>query len=173
MRQPYMAGPALSAPPPARSHCLNGLPVHRSVVFAPCPGQDGRQAISREPSAHIRYMPTLEWSALALAKRGCRRGQRLVSSRVMINEHAQKLWVKHGYYTYLRLVGVSARSRGSRHSRVTNFYDPYPFGVCGFRHQTLTTARRHDAIPGQDKHRDGDIDRADPGIPHTLMVRRS
>ena len=71
--------------------------------------------MSRELSAHIRYMPTLEWSALILAKRGCRRGQRLISWRVMINEHAQKLRVKHGYYTDFRLVGVSARSRGSRY----------------------------------------------------------
>ena len=62
---------------------------------------------------HIRYMPTLEWSALMPAKRGCRRGQRLMSWRVMINEHAQKLRVKHGYYTHFRLVGVSARSRES------------------------------------------------------------
>ena len=62
---------------------------------------------------HIRYMLTLEWSALMLAKRGRRRGQRLISCRVMINEHAQKLRVKHRYYTHFRLVGVSARSRES------------------------------------------------------------
>jgi hypothetical protein len=54
---------------------------------------------------HIRYMPTLEWSALILAKRGGRSGHRLTSWRVMINEHAQKLRVKHGYYTDFRLVG--------------------------------------------------------------------
>ena len=82
--------------------------------------------MSRELSAHIRYIPTLEWLAVILAKRGCRRGQRLVSQRVMINEHAQKVRVKLGYCTYFRLVGVSARSRRSRPSRVTNFYDPYP-----------------------------------------------
>jgi hypothetical protein len=64
---------------------------------------------------HIRYIPTLEWLAPMLAKRGCRRGQRLIPWRVMINEHAQKLRVKHGYYTDFRLVGVSARSRGSRY----------------------------------------------------------
>jgi len=117
-------------------------------------------------------MLTLEWSALALAKRGCRRGQRLVSWRVMINEHAQKLRVKHGYYTYFGLVGVSARSRGSRHSRVTNFYEPDPLGL---RPQApdVNNGPRHDAIPGRDKHRGGDIDRADPGAPHTLMARRS
>ena len=80
--------------------------------------------MSRGLSAHIRYMPTLEWLALILAKRGCRGGQRLISWRIMINEHAQKVRVKHGNYTYFRLVGVSARSRGSRHSRVTNFYEP-------------------------------------------------
>jgi len=102
--------------------------------------------MSRGLSAHIRYMPTLEWLALILAKRGCRGGQRLISWRIMINEHAQKVRVKHGNYTYFRLVGVSARSRGSRHSR-----------VCGSRRQTLTTARRHDAIPGRDKPRGGDI----------------
>jgi len=32
-----------------------------------------------------------------------------------------------------------------------------PVGVCGSRRQTLTTARRHDAIPGRDKPRGGDI----------------
>ena len=87
----------------------------------------------------------------------------------MINEHAEKLRVKYGYYTDFRLIGVSARSRGSRYE----LYEPYPFGVGGSRRQTLTTARRHDAIPGRDKHRGGDIDRADPGVPHTLMARRS
>jgi len=82
--------------------------------------------MSRGLSAHIRYMSALEWLALILAKRGCRRGQRLISWRVMINEHAQKVRVKRGYYTYSRLVGVSGRSHGSRRSRVTNFYEPYP-----------------------------------------------
>ena len=74
---------------------------------------------------HIRYMPTLEWSALILAKRGRRSGQRLISWRVMINEHAQKLRVKHGYYTDFRLVGVSARDPAGVD---TNFYEPYPLG---------------------------------------------
>jgi hypothetical protein len=64
---------------------------------------------------HIRYMPRLEWSALILAKRGCRRRQRLISWRVIINEHAQKLRVKHDYYTDFRLVGVSGQSHGSRY----------------------------------------------------------
>jgi hypothetical protein len=82
--------------------------------------------MSREPSAHIRHLPTLAWLAVILAKRGCRRGQRLISWRVMINEHAQKVRGKRGYYTYFRLVGVSGRSHGSRHSRVTNLYEPYP-----------------------------------------------
>jgi len=68
--------------------------------------------MSRKLSAYIRYIPTLEWLALILAKRGCRRGQRLISWRVMINEYAQKVRLKHGYYTYFRLVGVSAPSRG-------------------------------------------------------------
>jgi hypothetical protein len=31
-----------------------------------------------------------------------------------------------------------------------------PVGSGGSRHQTLTTARRRDAIPGRDKHRDGE-----------------
>jgi hypothetical protein len=117
---------------------------------------------------HIRYMPTLEWSALMLAKRGCRRGQRLISCRVMINEHAQKLRVKHRYYTHFRLVGVSARSRESIRTSMS-----LTRWVYGFRRQTLTTARRHDAIPGRDKHHGGDIDRADLGVPHALMARRS
>ena len=74
---------------------------------------------------------------------------------------------------YFRLVGVSARSRGSRHSRGTNFYGPLPVGIRGSRHQTSTTARSTRCDPGLDKHRSGDIDRADPGVPHTLMARRS
>lgn len=76
---------------------------------------------------HIRYMPGLEWSALILAKRGCRRGQRLISCRIMINEHAQKLRVKHGYYTDFRLVGVSACLLDPA-GVDTNFYKPYPLG---------------------------------------------
>jgi hypothetical protein len=57
-------------------------------------------------------MPALEWLALILAKRIYRREQRLISWRIMINQHAQKLRVKHGHYTHFGLVGVSARSCG-------------------------------------------------------------
>jgi hypothetical protein len=67
-----------------------------------------------------------------LAKRDCRRDQRLISWRVMINEHAEKLRVKHGYYTDFRLVGVSARSRGSRYELLRAL----PVGVRGSGHQT-------------------------------------
>jgi hypothetical protein len=82
-------------------------------------------------------VPPLGSLALMLAERGCRGGQRLISWRVMINEHAEKLRVKDGYYTHFRLVGVSAQSAGSRRSDVTNVYEPYRW-VCGSRHQTLT-----------------------------------
>lgn len=119
-----MAGPALSAPP-ARCHCLYGLPVHRGIVFAPRPGTDRRQL-----SAHIRYMPTLEWLALILAKRGRRRIQRLISWRAMINEHAQKVRVKRGYCMYFRLVGVSGRSRGSRPDPPPALYQGALPGTC-------------------------------------------
>jgi len=61
-------------------------------------------------------VPPLGSLALMLAERGCRGGQRLISWRVMINEHAEKLRVKDGFYTHFRLVGVSAQSAGSRRS---------------------------------------------------------
>jgi len=114
-------------------------------------------------------VPPLGSLALMLAKRDWQRDQCLISWRVMINEHAEKLRVKYGYYPDFR----SSACRLDPAGVDTNFYEPYPFGVCGSRRQTLTTARRHDAIPGRDKHRGGGIDRADPGVPHTLMARRS
>jgi hypothetical protein len=53
----------------------------------------------------------------------------------MINEHAEKLRVKDGYYMHFRSVGVLAESAGSRRSGVTNVYEPYRC-VGGSRHQT-------------------------------------
>ena len=47
------AGPV--SPPAAGSHCLNRLPVHRSVLVA---GRH-RQAAGSEPTVHISYAP--EW----------------------------------------------------------------------------------------------------------------
>ena len=73
---------------------------------------------------HIRYMPGLEWSALILAKRGCRRGQRLISWRVMINEHAQKLRVKQ----VITRISDSSACRLDPAGVDTNFYEPYPLG---------------------------------------------
>jgi hypothetical protein len=35
-------------PPATGNHCLKGLPVHRGVLFAGCPGQGGRHIASRE-----------------------------------------------------------------------------------------------------------------------------
>jgi len=74
----------------------------------------------------------------------------------MINQHAQKLGVKHGYRTHFRLVGVSARSRSSQHSHVTSFYEPYPLGLRLPGALPLATARRRDVIRGRDTHRSRD-----------------
>ena len=47
-------------PPATGNHCLKGLPVHRSVLFAGCPGQGGRHAASREFPGRISHAPALE-----------------------------------------------------------------------------------------------------------------
>jgi hypothetical protein len=101
--------------------------------------------MSRGLSAHSRYMPTPEWLALILAKRGCRRGQRLISWRAMVNEHAQKVRVKRGYYTYFASSACLVDPPGAG-MLVLRTSMSLTRGVCGSRHQTLTTARRHDAI---------------------------
>jgi len=67
----------------------------------------------------------------------------------MINEHAQKLRVKDGCYKHFRIVGVSAQSQGTQRSQAMNFYEIYPSGSV-LQAPTLTTARRHHAVPGRD-----------------------
>ena len=47
-------------PPATGNHCLKGLPVHRGVLFAGCPGQGGRHVASREFPGRIFHAPALE-----------------------------------------------------------------------------------------------------------------
>ena len=47
-------------PPTSGNHCLKGLPVHRSVLFAGCPGQGGRHVASRNFPGCIFRAPALE-----------------------------------------------------------------------------------------------------------------
>ena len=47
-------------PPTSGNHCLKGLPVHRSVLFAGCPGQGGRHVASRNFPGCIFRAPPLE-----------------------------------------------------------------------------------------------------------------
>ena len=47
-------------PPATGNHCLKGLPVHRGVLFAGCPGQGGRHAASREFPGRIFHALALE-----------------------------------------------------------------------------------------------------------------
>jgi len=65
-------------PPATGNHCLQGLPVHRSVLFAGCPGQGGRDVASREFPGRIFHAPALEWPAFMLAQRTGRRGRQLI-----------------------------------------------------------------------------------------------
>ena len=47
-------------PPTTGNHCLKSLPVHRSVLFAGCPGQGGKHVASREFPGRIFHAPALE-----------------------------------------------------------------------------------------------------------------
>ena len=77
------AGPV--SPPTAGSHCLNRLPVHRSVLVA---GRRG-QAASGEPAIDIGYAP--EWPTFMLASRSRRCGRHLIPSRVIIKRHRRDI----------------------------------------------------------------------------------
>jgi hypothetical protein len=115
----------LSVPPPlACSHRLNGLPVQRSVIHARCPGRGGRQAVSRQSSTQVCYTLTLGWPTLILASRRRRYSQFPLPWRVMINGHVLKLGVETGYQAHFRLIGVSAQSRQTRRSHVTDLSEP-------------------------------------------------
>lgn len=72
----------------------------------------------------------------------------------MINEHAQKIRVKDGYYTHSRPVGVSAQS--CRVGVLRYEFVSLLAGVYGSRRQALTTAGRHHAVRLRN-----DIDRDD------------
>jgi hypothetical protein len=76
--------------PSAGSHCLNGLPVHRSVVVA---GRRG-QANGGEPA--VRIGDKTEWPAFMVASRSRRGGRHLTLSRVIIKGHTGTLRARAG-----------------------------------------------------------------------------
>ncbi len=77
--------------PSAGSHCLNGLPVHRSIVVA---GRRGR-ANGGEPAVRSGYKT--EWPTVMAASRSRRGGRHLIPSRVLIKGHTGTLRAKAGY----------------------------------------------------------------------------
>jgi hypothetical protein len=82
---------AASALPTAGSHCLNGLPVHRSIAVA---GRRG-QANGGEPA--VRVGNKTQWPAFMAASRSRRGGRHLIPSRVFVKGHTGTLRARAGY----------------------------------------------------------------------------
>jgi hypothetical protein len=76
--------------PSAGSHCLNGLPEHRSIAVA---GRRG-QANGGEPA--VRIGNKTEWPAFMAASRSRRGGRHLMPSRVLIKGHTGTLRARAG-----------------------------------------------------------------------------
>jgi len=76
--------------PSAGSHCLNGLPVHRSIVA-------GRRRLANGGEPAVRIGDKTEWPAFMVASRSRRGGRHLISSRVIIKGHTGTLRAKAGY----------------------------------------------------------------------------
>ena len=117
------AGPV--SPPTAGSHCLNRLPVHRSVLVA---GRRG-QAASGEPTIDIGYAP--EWPTFMLATRSRRCGRHLIPSRVIIKRHRRTLRARAGYCPDYCHAGVSVPQREQLSGR-----------LCEFQHAAKRLGRR-------------------------------
>jgi hypothetical protein len=77
--------------PSAGSHCLNRLPVHRSIAVA---GRRG-QANGGEPA--VRIGDKTEWPAFMVASRSRIGGRHLIWSRVIIKRHTGTLRAGAGY----------------------------------------------------------------------------
>ena len=111
--------------PSAGSHCLNGLPVHRSIVVA---GRRG-QANGGEPAVRIGYKT--EWPAVMAASRSRRGGRHHIPSRVLIKGHTGTLRARAGY-------GPDVATPACR-SRVRAAFRP---AVGQFRHAAKRLGRR-------------------------------
>ena len=92
--------------PSAGSHCLNGLPVHRSIVA----GRRG-QANGGEPA--VRIGNKTEWPAFMAASRSRRGGRHLIPSRVLIKGHTGTLRARAGYCPEVATPACRSRVRAS------------------------------------------------------------
>ena len=88
--------------PSAGSHCLNGLPVHRSIVVA---GRRG-QANGGEPAVRIGYKT--QWPAVMAASRS-RRGRRLL----IPSRHTGTLRARAGYCPEVATPACRSRVRAA------------------------------------------------------------
>ena len=93
--------------PSAGSHCLNGLPVHRSIVVA---GRRG-QANGGEPA--VRIGNKTEWPAVMAASRSRRGGRHLIPSRVLIKGHTGTLRARAGYCPEVATPACRSRVRAA------------------------------------------------------------
>jgi hypothetical protein len=103
------AGP--DRPPAAGSHCLNGLPVHRSVFVAARRGEGGRQGAGGKRAVRLGNAP--EWLAFMLASGSRRRGRHLTPSVVIMNGHTGTLAAKAGYCLDVATPACRSRSASS------------------------------------------------------------
>ena len=92
--------------PSAGSHCLNGLPVHRSIVA----GRRG-QANGGEPA--VRIGNKTEWPAFMAASRSRRGGRHLIPSWVLIKGHTGTLRARAGYCPEVATPACRSRVRAS------------------------------------------------------------
>jgi hypothetical protein len=88
-------------------HCLNGLPVHRSIAVA---GRRG-QANGGEPA--VRICNKTEWPAFMAASRSRRGGRHLIPSRVLIKGHTGTLRARAGYCPDVATPACRSRRAGS------------------------------------------------------------
>jgi hypothetical protein len=93
--------------PSAGSHCLNGLPVHRSIGVA---GRRG-QANGGEPA--VRIGNKTEWPAFMAASRSRRDGRHLIPSRVLIKGHTGTLRARAGYCQDVATPACRSRMRAA------------------------------------------------------------
>jgi hypothetical protein len=88
-------------------HCLNGLPVHRSVAVT---GRRG-QANGGEPAVRIGHKT--EWPAFMVASRSRRGGRHLIPSRVLIKGHTGTLRARAGYCPDVATPACRSRARAA------------------------------------------------------------
>jgi len=103
------AGP--DRPPAAGSHCLNGLPVHRSVFVAARRGEGGRQGAGGKPAVRLGHAP--QWLAFMLASGNRRHGRHLTPPVVIMNGHTGTLAAKAGYCLDVATPACRSRSASS------------------------------------------------------------